>query len=1295
MYLKHLVLQGYKSFARKTEFEFPTGITAIVGPNGTGKSNIADAIRWALGERSMSTLRAKSTSDMIFAGGDGRARAGMAEVALTFDNADRSLPIEYSEVTIARRAYHSGENEYLINGSQVLLREIEELLAESSLSERTYTVIGQGVVDAALALRPQERRALFEEAAGITLYRDRREKTVERLDETERNLERVRDITAEIAPRVKRLERDARQAKQHGRLRAHLERLQSTWYGYRWGQQQGALAQALERAAALRAELEERKREAEDVLQRLSQVRERESALRAELRQRYRQSADLHEEVDKAQRELAVAEERERLLGSRREELLDEIEPLEAQQREQVDRVSDLHREVESLEHQLAERRERLSEVESRAAQLAQQVEEREQKRLAAENRVRGERARLEELSRGLSEAQGEISRLANERVLADERVRQLESRREEVVAGLQPLGREEEQQAQRVADQRTRVGELQQAVAARQRELTELERAWEAFRAQSWESAPDRVRIVDEIRQARAELERLEEARRAASQEEAALAGELKALSRLHDTGAAYDEGVQVVLKAGLEGVLGPLSKLIEVASEWEHAVEAVLGAGLPGGALQAIVVEENSTVEQVMQVLEGGGSRVALISLEAVRDVRGDAFPMGARSARDVVTCEDAIQPVVDALLGSVALCEDLAEARTIWSEMPPWGFCVTRDGAALGPGGVYLIGELGSQGLLAEQRARRKLPERLQVIRERLEALDRRRRKEKERIASLEAELAEIDRQTARAKEEKSQELQRKVGEARTAVAVATESLRAERTALERELSELERIQGRREALRQQVSRLEQEVAAQAQRAEAIRFALETPQVGASREEGDRESTRGLGSAGGVRHRLQQAQRRCESLEQERQAAAQRVESLEERVDRLTRQAADARREEARFEGDVLSEARTAVAVAEASLRNRREALERESRLLERLSSQVDARRERAAELKAERERLLDGMVTLRQTADHLGAELGDVREGIGPAETDLETLSDRQASLEEERHRAERRLRAAEELRGRAELEVERRRDDLQGLAEHIDEDLGLVELELDESVTAQTPLPMRPLVSALPVVEQLPEGLQEEMQFVRKRLRRLGAINPNAPAELAEVGARYDFLRDQADDLQAAIQQLRHTVSDLDAMMERAFKETFEAVADRFSEMFSDLFAGGEARLTLTEPSEPLTTGVDIVARPPGKRAQRLALLSGGERALTAVALLFSLLHVSPTPFCVLDEVDAMLDEANVGRFRTKLEELAQQTQFIVITHNRRTVESAHALYGVSMGGTAVSQVVSLKMGELE
>ncbi len=1321
MRLKHLELQGYKSFANKTEFEFPAGVTAIVGPNGTGKSNIADAIRWALGERSMSTLRAKSTADMIFAGGDDRARAGMAEVALTFDNADGGLPIAYSEVTIARRAYRSGENEYLINGSQVLLRDIEELLAGSSLSERTYTVVGQGVVDAALSLRPQERRALFEEAAGIALYRDRREKTVERLDETERNLERVQDIVGEIAPRLERLGRDARQVEQHRRLSAHLERLQRTWYGHRWGQQQAALDRALERAATLEEKLAQRQRQLEEIGRRLTEVREREGTLRGKLRDWYRRSGDLHEEVDQARRELAVSEERERLLRTRREELLEEIEPLRAQRQEQAGRISDLRRRVEELAQELAERRGRLAEVEAEAADRAQRAEEQDQERAQVEEELRGQRARLERLDRALGEAREGLSRLTSERAVAEERARQLESRREEALVGLEPLRRDEEEQAERVARDRARLAELEQALAERQRELADVE----VRRTHGTCNAPsdERRRVALDLRNCRAEIERLDEARDAARQEEAELAGELKALERAHTAGAAYDRGVPALLQADLEGVLGPLAELIQVPPAWERAIEAALGSNGPGGVLHAIVVERGAVVERARRILKASGGRATLIALDQLRaPVSADELPPRARSAADLVTCGDELRldghpSVVDVLLGPVVLCEDLSEARALQPALPPGSCCVTRAGVVLRADGALVIGEAGAAGVLADERARRESSNRLERVRRRLKELDGLRRDEEERAASLESRLDEIDRRAAQAREERTRRFQERLGEARTAVAVAEETLRSQRVSLQHQLAELDRIRAQRETLRAKAAELEEQHAAQLERAQALRLALDAPQAeiagvgddgSTSHEAPTADDAAALtfsiadaaaltfsiaDAAAGFRLRLRKAHRRCRELEQQERAASERVASLGERLERLARQAADARREAARFERETLSEARTAAAVTEADLRSERQALERESALLERLRSRIEARCERAAELKGEREELLDRVAELRREASRLEDELGAVRERIQPAEDDLERLEGEQTTLERRRQRAQERVRGAEERHGRAELDVERRRDDLRLLAQRIEEDLGLVELELGERVTAQAPLPMRPLVSELPVVEQLPEGLEDEMRFVKKRLRRLGAVNPNAPDELAEVRERYEFLTEQAADLRDATQKLRHSVSELDTMMKRAFKETFDAVADRFSEMFSHLFEGGEARLTLTEPDALLTSGVDIVARPPGKRAQRLALLSGGERALTAVALLFSLLHVSPTPFCVFDEVDAMLDEANVGRFRAKLEELSRQTQFIVITHNRGTVRSADAVYGVSMGSNAVSQVVSLKMDE--
>ncbi|MCK4315079.1 MAG: hypothetical protein KAX24_04845, partial [Anaerolineae bacterium] len=956
-------------------------------------------------------------------------RSGMAEVSLTLDNSDGWLPIEFSEVTISRRAYRSGENEYLINGARVRLRDVTEMLAESGLGQRAYTVIGQGLVDAALSLRPQERRTLFEEAAGISLYRARREEAIRRLDETQRNLERVHDIVNEITPRLHRLERDAGRVEEHRRLTAHLERLQRTWYGYHWGRQQVVLDRVLERASVLESSLEEQQGGASALGERLTQLRQHESELRLRLRDWHREGADLHAKTDKVQRGLAVAEERARLLMARREELLAELEPLSDQQE----------------------------------AQAGQVVEA---------------RAQVEQLGRGLAE---------------------------------------------------------------RKKRLADLEQEWESVQEQAQEPARRRTRVEQELRARRAGLESLNRALLEVRAEAARLVGEQEALGRMRDAWVAYGSGVQTLLQTDLDGVVGPLATLMQVPPEWEHAVEAALGADL-----QAIVVERASVVEAVRGALQLGGGRVTLLPLDGLRPP--PQLPPGALRAADVVTCDESVRPAVETMLGAVALCEDLPAAQALLPDMPPGSRCVTSTGIVLRAEGALSVGQAGVGGVLADERARRELPTRLEETRHRCQEIEEQQRAGAERITALEAELEELDRQAAAASEEKARTLRDRLGKARTEVAVAEESLRSQQAALRRETA-----------------------------------------------------------------------------------------------------------------------------------------------LLDRLRAQMSARHQRAEELEVEHTAVVARVQELRAASSRMGAQWRDVRTHIQPAEEELAHLGEEQTALEEQERRARDRVREMEARHGRAQLEVARCRDELRLLARRIEEDLGLVELELAESVTAQTPLPLRPLVSQLPIVEELPEGLEDEIRRLRTRLRRLGSVNPNAPDEYAEAQERHSFLTEQSADLETASARLRQVLAELDELMETAFRETFDAVAARFSETFPALFNGGTARLELTDPGDLMNTGVDIVARPPGKRAQRLALLSGGERALTAAALLFALLHVHPTPFCVLDEVDAMLDEANVGRFRALLEELAQRSQFVVITHNRVTIEAADTIYGVSMGADGVSQVVSLKL----
>lgn len=1028
MRLKRLELQGYKSFANRTEFLFPGGITAIVGPNGSGKSNIADAIRWALGEQSLRALRGKSTQDMIFSGGKRRARAGMAEVLLTLDNSGGWLPIDYTEVTIGRRAYRSGESEYLLNGQRVRLRDLNQLLAESGLSQRTYAVIGQGLVDTALSLRPQERRALFEEAAGIAVYRAQREEAAARLDETERNLERVHDILSEVEPRLRRLEKQVEQFREHERLTGYLTRLLRTWYGYRWGQAQEKLRAAQERVRRLEAELADRQAEAERATARLAELRARQTELRGHLRDLYRRTADLHDRADAAQRELAALTERSRLLVAQREQVLQELEPLRAQ-------------------------------------------------RDAQSRRVEAARERLEEL-------------------------RAQVGTRERHLAALQ----KEHQRLQEEASRRT------------------------ARRDQIWR----------EIEALQARLARLETERNAVHAEEVRLQAEQELLAYLREEGTGTGRGARSLLQAGLSGVRGVLSTKIRVPQEWETAVEAALGP-----MAQALVVSDWEAVEEARRHLPPN-EQAALLPVSDLRPPSTD-LPEGTVRAADVVSCDPPLRPAVEALLGTTLLVPDLGAARSLLPHLPPGSRCVTRAGEVVTAEGAIILGREG-KGALVQEQAWQALPRKLEAIRKRREELDVKIRQTQEKIETLQAALREAEQ------------------EARTAA-----------------------------------------------------------------------------------HAVAQA------------------------------------------EGGSLAEARTELAVAKQALENQRLLLQRELSILERLKAQIAAQEERAQRLQEEREAAQRRLAQLKEETEMFERERIETRSRIGPAEGELSRLNEEEARLTAEEQQRRQRVRGAEALLNTARLDLARCEDQLTRLQERIREELGLVELEVAEEVTAQTPLPLRPLVSPLPVVEMLPEGLQEEIQRLKVRLHQLGPVNPNAPQEYEEAMERYRFLSEQVADLEAASARLREVIVDLDRMMEEAFRETFNAIAAAFEQTFTRLFNGGTARLELTDPDDLMTTGVEIVARPPGKRLQSLALLSGGERALTAAALIFAILQVRPTPFCVLDEVDAMLDEANVVRFRSMLEELSSRTQFIVITHNRGTVEAADTVYGVSMGSDGVSQVVSLRL----
>lgn len=1195
MRLKRLELQGYKTFASKTEFVFNDGITAIVGPNGSGKSNVADAVRWVLGEQSYRLLRAKRTEDMIFHGSSQRARVGMAQASITLDNSDGWLPLDFSEVTISRRAYRSGENEYTINGSRVRLKDVTELLAKSGLTKRNSIVIGQGHIDAALSLRPEERRALFEEAANITLYQSKRDAALAKLEATEQNLVRVRDILAEIEPRLKTLRRQAQQAEVYHTLNRELEDLLRVWYGYRWRRGSQALQQARETLNRARQVLGQVQGRLDRLETQAAAARAEQNTLRQQLARWHQQSADLHTRAEAAQRDLAVRQERLRLVGRLLAEAQEEIIPLEASRTAQAERLLAAESRLQTL---TAEWEQAIAALRSVEAEYQAQ-----------------QRARQEVLAQ-ITAVQNELFDIATEAAARRNRLAQIAERRKEHLAERQEHEAAMAEQQSELSAARGELGQIQQALSALEGEMARLRQATVQAQ-QAIREAQDRTRLAEQ------EMARIRE-------QAATAQARLDMLRRMQEEGTGLYAGTKAVLAAAqggiLRGVLGVVADQIQTPPELEKAIETALGAHV-----QDIITETWADAEQAIQHLRRESlGRATFLPLETLRPptpLQPPKAPGLVGVASRLVSAPERLAPVLDLLLGHTLVVRDMKAARELYNRMRGSFQIVTMDGELIRSTGAITGGAEARKpaGLLSRQRERAELEERLRDLAQQRSRLQEALRSVAEAEQAERTRLAQVERET-------------------DALAAKVAQLRASLAAAQRQADKkAQEIEWRQALVRQ----LDQNLEGLAEKETQTHADLER----LARREAD-------------------AQARLTELQA----------SLEAMPDSL---------------GVPLAEAKAAVSLAEQNVENHKAILRGHRQSLGQLDGQLENRRGRMAALETERAELEAAERDLRGRSEALAAELEALAAQIRPAEARLGEMEAAQAELERRIQQERAALRDAEQAHNHALLEMERRRDELAALKRQMESDLGLIDVEITEGLPAQPPLPLRPIVSSLPQVDALPEGLEDQIQALRGQIRRLGGINPTAPAEYTETLERYNFLTSQSQDLQEADKALRAAIAELDRMMNEEFTRTFEAVAEQFAVYFTHLFGGGTARLVLTDPDNPMASGVDIVARPPGKRTQSLALLSGGERALTAAALIFAILKVSPAPFCILDEVDAMLDESNVRRFRAVLEELARDTQFIVITHNRGTIEAASTIYGISMGADSVSRVLSLRLDQVE
>ncbi len=1208
MFLKRLDLQGFKTFAARTEFVFDSGITAIVGPNGSGKSNIADAVRWVLGEQASRPLRIKRMEDVIFAGSTTRPRVGMAEVSITLDNATGWFPVEFSEVTITRRAYRSGETEYLINRSRVRLRDVVDMLLTANIGQNTYTVIGQGTVDAALSLRPEERRGLFEEAADIKRFQIKRNDAVLRLQETEANLVRVRDIVAEIEPRLTALQAQARRAQERDRLAQDLRAYLAAWYVHRWGE----ASESLRRSLAAEADAEQRLAAGEaalrEITDELAAVRQREVDLRGELGGWHRQASALHTQAEALQRRIAVQQATLDANNRQRLEILTEIMPLQEQAEAQQQALIEAEAELAALSEEHAARLASLADLERDAAQQ-------DARRKEAQTRLTAAEAAIISLAASIAAAESSLAALQARQQGAEGEIAQ----RQAQVRQYQDAAARAEQEAAKTQE---RLGSLDREIASHSSQQPALQSA---------------------IAVARRQREEALAALNAARDERRALETRHESLLRLQESVAGYDAGVRSVLSAAraaaVPGIIGTVASILRVPPQYEAAIGAALG-----GHEQDIVVESWQAAEEAVAYLRRTQSgRATFLPLDVIKEGEHHQKIEGAIGwAAELVQAEARYRGLVGYLLGRVLVVRDLSTARQMLAggDHRSGVVLATVTGDLVRPGGAITGGspQVRTSGLLERERELAELPARVAAAREaeqtcnqKLAAAEEALRRAEQDLLTLDGRLAALRhtyQEQAAALAEKQRERERWQRE--------LSWVRDQEASLAKTLSELRRQEG---ALRAHLERQKQEQAT--------------------------------------------AQAQCASLRGE-----------------LTVMEAD--QAAAR-----LAEARTAAALAEQDLKARHTLLDNRRQEWHRLRGQIAAREKRSEELAAEAAASNADIDAARLEMSDLSATISVLQGHITPAEDAIAALEKQRTALMEREVQARGRHLALERAHSQAAIEVQRARDELGKLQAQIEaeEGLGLKEYGLAEeevkslleelAVPVQLGLGIDNGRQAPPsqAVISSPEGLRRRVDSLRAQLRHLGPVNPNAVTEYEQALSRYTFLTSQAEDLEHAIKSLKAAIAELDAVMRRRFEETFEAVALQFRAYFQTLFNGGTAKLVLTDPDDMVETGVEIVAQPPGRRLQSLALLSGGERALTATALLFAILTVNPTPFCILDEVDAALDDVNVGRFCDALRQLAERTQFIIITHNRGTMEIASALYGVSMAADGTSQVLSLKLEE--
>lgn len=1257
VYLKRLDMLGFKSFAVRTQMEFSTGITAVVGPNGAGKSNVADAMRWVLGEQSMRQLRGRKSDDIIFIGGHGKAPLGMAEVSLTLDNSTGWVPSEYSEITVTRRSYRSGENEYLINKQKVRLKDVVLLLAQARIGHDSYTVVGQGLIDAALSLRAEERRGLFEDAAGIRPFQVQRADAENRLRSTELNLDRLRDIVGEIEPRLAPLAEQASRAAEFTQLNSELQDVLLTWYALQWRR----LRTVKDRAEVIELEQAQHVRQLERAMQAAD---EQGNTLRSQRQQAHAHiagvrafSAEAYNAVQKIEREVAVCEERITGLARQQNEQQQE-------ERRLRERLIAVQRQIVDQEEQCAIADDTLDNEAAALATLEGQVAKAQKEYEMDERRLRGAQSDLIQVQARLGASQSDLGRQQKH---LGERNRTLAARRETIAQSQQTL----RTLGTRLVDERARLH------TARNEEQQVTQRKQSITRA---------------IADAQQEMERLKTMLAEAERQQRTVSDRLNLLKNWRQSLSGYSDGVRALLRAPagkITGLIGPVPQLGVAPAGMEAALEAALGQ-----YLQSVVVETIDDAYTCLRYLQLAAQGKALVVWMADGRTEEEFAGNGDTRLRDGekmlsrflaeqavlregvsgfawehIQCEERYLPLFQRILHGVVIVKDVETAQTLlaWVQSLPMttsndlpfrtmvtlrGEVMHVDGWLAGGNGKE-GGQNGQHGLLAHERELRELPQQLST-----------------HVALLEQLTGMVS------------EVQR-----------GQEGRRAEQNALDKELQKLTaRINELNKVVNTTQRDLER-VQTELQLASSVEQQLAAEVLGLEQE-------------------VQAAQDRVRAHEKSQREMAGLVEEFQREMEE---RALVFRRQQ-----DELGRGRTTLAVKRQEAKALHQQLVTQQGQAQDLKGQIEQHLARVKESDQRQQALEEAITGYRAEHAQVQAQAHTLTEELRVAEGQAAAIDMNIATLEKQNLELRHTMTDVEGAYRRSLLESQKARDALETLLQQLEEEMGVTDPKELHYYAAKTDASSElsegndsaqesDELNRLSEEEEIQlRRLRRRVDTLRSRIKSLGGYDPDAPQQYEETRIRFEFLSTQIADMEQATLHLRSIIGQLDVTMARQFETTFQAVNARFREHFTTLFNGGNARLELTTaktsdndtPTTPTTptssnmpAGVDVIVQPPGKKVQDLSLLSGGERALVSAALLFALLEINPPPFCLLDEVDAALDETNVTRFCDILKRLAQRTQFIMITHNRVTMTSAQVIYGVSMGNDSVSRLLSMKLEE--